>query len=126
LVLVSLILTYCVFSLSGSVWPTLAVATLCGIASSRADLRFDPVQGEAPKQFEKRIWLILYVPALLLFGAGSIYTALHARDGFDVLKAGLSAGLFGWVLGFTIIVAFDSVSRARVEANFVNFRGPNR
>jgi flagellar basal body-associated protein FliL len=80
------------------------VATICGLASSRADLGFDPVKGDAPKKSDKLLWLILFAPALVLLGAVSVYTALHARDGFDVFKAGLTAGMFGWVLGLTLML----------------------
>jgi small-conductance mechanosensitive channel len=112
LVLVSLAMTYAVFLVSRSVSATLGVAALCGVACSMTDLRFDPVRGEARKQSDKLIWLILYVPALVLLCVVSAYTGLHARDGFDVFKAALLADLFGWVLGFTILVLRGADSRA--------------
>jgi hypothetical protein len=115
LLLVSLIATYVAFTLSASVWVTSGVATLCGLASSKADFGLDPPKGEATNKADKINWLILFVPALVLLGAVSVYSALHARDGLDVFKVALSAGLFGWTLGSTSVVLFGADSRARVE-----------
>jgi hypothetical protein len=109
----SLALTYGAFILTGATWPTVIVAALCGVACSRVDLQFDPVNGEAPKKADQLIWLILFVPALVLSGAVSIYSALHVRDGFDVFKAGLLAWLFGCVLGVTFFMLRREGSRAR-------------
>ena len=112
LTLLSVAVTYAVYLASNSVWATLGAAVLSGVACSRTDFRIDPVRGEPPKQSDKRVWLVLFVPVLVLSGVVSIYTALHARDGFDVFKAGLTAALFGWVLGFTIFMLRSADSRA--------------
>jgi hypothetical protein len=97
------------------VWLTLIVATLCGLISVRADLILDPIRAEAPSRSEKVIWSILFVPPLLLLSGASIYTALHAHDGMDVVKAAAGAWLFACVLGFTVFMLRGLDSRARVE-----------
>jgi hypothetical protein len=124
--LVSLLVTYGVYALSASIWATLGVASVCGIIGSRADLGLDPPKGAAPNESDKRIWLILFVPALLLFGGVSIYSAIHAQGGLDVFKAALTAGLFGWLLGSTSAILLSADSRARVEGTtFTTSAGKN-
>jgi flagellar basal body-associated protein FliL len=112
LLLVSLLVTYGAYALSGSVWVTLVAATICGVVGSRADLGFDPPRGAAPNRSDKLVWMMLFAPALLLLGGVSIYLAMHAQRGFDVFRAALVAGLFGWAMGMTIIVLLSADSRA--------------
>ena len=112
LTLSSIALAYAVFSLSGSVWATLAMAVLSGFFSSRADVHIDPIRGDGSKRSDNRVWLMLFVPALILLAVGSVYAGVHARTGLEVFRAGLVAGLFGWVLGFTIFMLRSAHSRA--------------
>jgi hypothetical protein len=111
--LVSLALTYGVFSLSDSRWATVGAATLCGIISSKAVFRLEPIRGEAPRQTDKVLWMVLFAPALILLGAAAVYTAQHAEDGFNMFKAGLAAWGFGCVVGSTAFFLFGADSRAR-------------
>jgi len=115
LALVAAIVTYAAFAIFGSIWLTLSVAAICGIAASRIDVGLNPPQGEAPGASDRRLWLLLFVPALALLAAASIDVSLHATDGLAIFGAALLAALFGWVLGLTIAMVTSVDSRARVE-----------
>ena len=101
-----------VFSLSGSIWLSMATATLCGLASMRIGTPFEPPVTQPSRSSDKIVWLVLFTPALVLLAVGSIYEAVRVHS---VLEAAGLAGLFGAVLGGTLMVLFDADSRARVE-----------
>ena len=111
IVLLSAALIDLVLSLSGSIWLSMAAATLCGIAFIRVGTPFDLPITEISSRAEKLLWLILFTPASLLLAGASAYEAL-ANNAF---QAAALAGLFGAVLGGTFMVLSGADSRARVE-----------
>jgi hypothetical protein len=111
LVLVLAALIYVIFSLSGSIWLSMAAAALCGMASMRIGSPFDLPITKPSSRSDKVVWLVLFTPPLLVLAGASIYEArVHA-----VFQAACLSGLFGAVLGGTLMILLDAASRARVE-----------
>jgi hypothetical protein len=106
-------LTYGVYLLTDSIWATVVAAILCGLLSVKADLGVDPIKSGAPSRSDKTMWLILFIPAIVVLGISAVYAAFHAREVMDVMGVALIAYLFGCVLGFTASMIFGRLSRAR-------------
>ena len=111
LVLMSAALVDIVFALFGLIWLAMAAAALCGAAYVKVGTPFDVPVTKPSRSLDKVIWLVLFTPPLLLLAGTSAYEA-HMRA---VFEAAALAGLFGAVLGGTIIVLSGGDSRAGVE-----------
>jgi hypothetical protein len=107
LVLLSAALVSVIFSLTGSMWPSIVAAALCGFAFIRISTPFDLPVTRSSTASDKITWLVLFAPLLLVLGGASIYEArLH-----ESFQAAALAGFFGAVVGGTVMVLTDADSR---------------
>ena len=103
--------TSSIYHALNSVWAAYGTAILCGIAGSLFDWRVDSFSGDDVDWTDRTIWLILFVPVIIVLTDASIHLAIGARSGFEVFQASLLAGLLGSVLGFTKIAVLGAKFR---------------